>query len=71
VFVLSALTLLLRALPGAGAAVALGVLVAAGALPALFSRRVREAALGVIMLQAAVLKAAVNAIRGQWDVWSS
>jgi hypothetical protein len=70
-FVVSALALLFRALPGAAAAVSLGVLAAAAVLPVLFSRRVREAALGVIMLQAAVLTAAVNAIRGQWDVWSS
>ena len=33
------------------------------------SRRFREAATGALYMQAALIKAAMNALRGEWDVW--
>ena len=46
---------------------ALGAICAA----ALLSRRIRDVAWGVVLMQAAVVKATFNAVRGDWDVWSS
>lgn len=39
--------------------------------PIAFSRRVREAVIGAFYMQAAMIKATLNAIRGEWDVWQS
>jgi cellulose synthase/poly-beta-1,6-N-acetylglucosamine synthase-like glycosyltransferase len=37
--------------------------------PVGLSRRLREAAMGALYMQAALVKAATNALRGEWDVW--
>jgi cellulose synthase/poly-beta-1,6-N-acetylglucosamine synthase-like glycosyltransferase len=59
-------------LAGAGGRVALSlialIVLAAIALP-LTSRRIREAAVGTLLIQAAVMKATFNGLRGEWDVW--
>lgn len=39
--------------------------------PLLVSRRVREGVAGAVYMQAAAVKATVNALRGHWDVWQS
>ncbi|MEP7343779.1 MAG: glycosyltransferase [Gemmatimonadaceae bacterium] len=46
-----------------------GAVMAVVCVPVLLSRRLREAMMGAFYMQAAVVKAAVNALRGEWDVW--
>ena len=40
------------------------------ALALMASRRLRDAVLGVLYMQAAILKAILNALRGEWNVWT-
>jgi hypothetical protein len=48
----------------------LGVLGALVLLAPLASRRVRGALASAMAMQAAVVQATVNGLRGRWDVWS-
>lgn len=46
-----------------------GAVLLAVLAPVALSRRVRDAVAGAVYMQAAVVKAAMNALRGEWDVW--
>lgn len=47
----------------------LGWSAVAATVPLILSRRAREAVWNVLLMQAAVIKASLNALQGDWDVW--
>ncbi|MBV6521911.1 MAG: hypothetical protein MNPFHGCM_02055 [Gemmatimonadaceae bacterium] len=48
-----------------------GVAIATAAVPVFSSRRMREGVVGTLYMQAAMVKATVNGLRGHWDVWQN
>jgi hypothetical protein len=60
----------LLALPGRVAWLALGTIAALTTLALAASWRIRELVGDVIAMQAAVVQATRNALRGDWDVWT-
>ena len=57
------------AVPPTVAVAALAGLIVVVMLPILLSRRVRSLVWEGVLLQAAVVKATINAVRGNWNVW--
>lgn len=47
----------------------IGWFAVAATVPLILSRRAREAVWNVLLMQAAVIKASLNALQGDWDVW--
>ena len=48
---------------GAGGVLGVAIIALVG------SRKLRDAAVGLALMQAAIVRATMNAVRGEWDVW--
>lgn len=49
----------------------IGWLAVAATIPLVMSRRLRDLVWGGLLMQAAIVRATLNALRGDWDVWRS